>query len=61
MRFTPDAFSGSFSLLVPSRSDQIRNGVEPQPIDALIEPIPHDAVIRALDVRIVEIQIGLIG
>ena len=34
--------SGRFSQLVPSRSHQVRNGVEPQPVHAHVEPESHD-------------------
>ena len=41
--------------------DQVRHRVEPQPVDAEIEPEPHDADDRVEHRRVVVVQIGLMG
>jgi hypothetical protein len=45
---------GAFAL------DQIGNGVEPQPVDARVEPEAHDPENFLQDARIVEIEVGLV-
>src|SRR5215475_10722049 len=40
---------------------QIRNGVEPQPVDAESEPEVEDLEDRLMDVRVLEVEIRLIG
>ena len=39
---------------------QMRDGIEPQPIDALVQPEAHHLEHRLPDVRIVEVQVGLV-
>ena len=59
MRFSTSCVSGRFSLIVPFADAQIRDGVEPQRVDAEIEPELHD-VDHGLDHRgVVEVQVGL--
>ena len=41
--------------------DQIRDGVEAEPVDPHVEPETHDPQHRIHDFRIVEIQIGLVA
>ncbi len=60
MRFKTTCVSGRFSLLVPSRFDQVRHGVEPQAVDPEIEPEPHDAEHGLDHLGIVEVEIGLV-
>ena len=45
---------GSFSLA------QVWNGVEPEAIDAQVEPVPHDPIIAHENARIVEVEVGLV-
>ncbi len=40
---------------------EVGNGVEPQAIDPLVEPEAHHLGDRALDVRIVEVEVGLMA
>ena len=40
--------------------DQVRHRVEPQPVDAAIEPEPHHLDHRVEDRRVVEVQIRLV-
>ena len=41
--------------------DQIGHGIEPQPVDAHVEPEVHDAQHRLQHFGIVEIEVGLVG
>ena len=46
---------GAFAL------DQIGHRVEPQAVDAEVEPEPHDAEHRLQHARIVEVEVGLVA
>ena len=61
MRFTTSCVSAQVLVARALALDEIRNGVEPQAIDALVQPEPHDARDGALHVRIVEVQVGLVA
>ena len=54
VRFGEVLVAGAFAL------DQIGHGIEPQPVDAEIEPKTHDAEHRLDHLRIVEVEIGLV-
>ena len=45
----------------PFALDQVGNGIEPEAVDAHVEPEPHDLQHRFHDLRIVEIQIRLMA
>ena len=53
--------SGRFSLLVPSRSTQVGDRVEPEPVHAHVEPEAHDADHRLQHLGIVEIEVRLVA
>ena len=40
--------------------DEVWHGVEPHPVDAHVEPEPHDLGHRAGHARVVEVQVGLV-
>ncbi|MCY1460773.1 hypothetical protein D9M71_783590 [compost metagenome] len=40
--------------------DQVRDRVEAQPVDAHVQPVAHDRQHRFHDLRVIEIQIGLV-
>jgi hypothetical protein len=46
---------------VPSRSIEIRDRVEPQTVDAHLEPEAHHVENRLEDDRVVEVQVGLVA
>ena len=41
--------------------DEVRHGVEPHPVDAHVEPEPHDLGHGARHARVVEVQVGLVA
>ena len=51
---------GQVLAVGPLALDQVGDGVEPHPVDAHVEPEPHDLEDRAEDPGVVEVQVGLV-